>query len=344
MKTQEECMEIRILSRQGKGIREISRLMGISRNTVRKYLRTPIKEPVNPGRGKQRGSKLDPFKGYLEQRISSALPHRLPSPVLCRELQAMGYRGSERLVRLYVGRLIPVKPPELVIRFETEAGRQMQVDWCVFRRGRSPLSAFVATLGCSRASFVKFVTSERFEVLRECHEEAFAFFGGVAREVLYDNMKTVVVERNAYGEGRHRFHPGLWDIARHFGFVPRLCRPYRAKTKGKVERFNRYLRYSFYIPLTSRLSQAGLQLDAATANTEVLKWLAEVANSRVHGETGKRPDEELIIERGSLQPLPPRLPGGKTAVHSDASSSWPVEPLQRPPQVYEALFLEEALC
>lgn len=157
-------------------------------------------------------------------------------------------------------------------------------------------------------------------------------------------MKTVVVERNAYGEGRHRFHAGLWSIARHFGFVPRLCQPYRAKTKGKVERFNRYLRYSFYIPLCSRLSQAGLQLDAATANAEVLKWLAEVANSRVHGETGKRPDEELLIERGSLQPLPPRLSGSTTAVHSDVSPWWPVEPLQRSPQVYAALFLEDAPC
>lgn len=344
MKTQEECMEIRILSKQGKGIREISRLLGISRNTVRKYLRTPTQEPVYQGRSKQRGSKLDPFKAYLAQRITSALPHRLPSPVLYRELQAMGYRGSERLIRLYVSRLIPVKVPEPVVRFETEPGRQMQVDWCVFRRGRSPLSAFVATLGNSRASFVKFATSERFEVLRECHEEAFAFFGGVPREVLYDNMKTVVVERNGYGEGRHRFHRGLWDIARHFGFVPRLCRPYRAKTKGKVERFNRYLRYSFYIPLISRLSPTGLQLDAATANAEVQKWLTEVANSRVHGETGKRPDEALLRESGSLQPLPPRLSGARTAVSAHAFPSWPVDSLQRSPQVYDALFMEEAPC
>jgi len=61
--------------------------------------------------------------------------------------------------------------------------------------------------------------------------------GGVPREVLYDNMRTVVVERNAHGQGKHRFHPGLWDAAKHFGFVPRLCAPYRAQTKGKVERF-----------------------------------------------------------------------------------------------------------
>ncbi len=219
----------------------------------------------------------------------------------------------------------------------------MQVDWCEFRRSRDLLSAFVATLGYSRASFVKFVISERFEVLRECHEEA-AFFGGVPREALYDNMKTVVVERNAFGEGRHRFHKGLWDTARHFDFVPRLCQPYRARTKGKVERFNRYLRYSFYIPLQSRLAQAGLRLDAATANAEVVKWLAEVANCRVHGETGKQPDEQLSIERGTLQSLPARLRVNTSSVSEAYSPIWPVGRLQRSPQVYAALFLEETPC
>jgi len=220
----------------------------------------------------------------------------------------------------------------------------MQADWCELRRGRYPLSAFVATLGYSRATFVQFVSSERFEVLRECHEEAFVFFGGVPREVLYDNMKTVVMERNAYGEGRHRLHQGLWDTARHFGFMPRLCRPYRAKTKGKVERFNRYLRYSFYIPLQSRLSQAGLRLDVATANAEVMQWLAEVANCRLHGETGQRPDEQLTIERAALQPLPARLTVLKASGPAVLPSSWPVEQLQRSPQVYAALFLEDAPC
>ena len=109
----------------------------------------------------------------------------------------------------------------------------MQVDWMVVRRGKAPLSAFVATLGYSRASYVEFVSCERFEVLRRCHEHAFEFFGGVPREVLYDNMRIVVTERDAYGPGQHRFHPALWDMARHFGFRPKLCRPYRAKPRAK---------------------------------------------------------------------------------------------------------------
>lgn len=82
-------------------------------------------------------------------------------------------------------------------------------------------------------------------------------------------MKTVILQRNAYGAGHHKFHPGLWDFAKEMGFSPRLCQPFRAKTKGKVERFIRYLRYSFYIPLVAQLKQVGLELDVGTANIEV---------------------------------------------------------------------------
>jgi transposase len=93
-------------------------------------------------------------------------------------------------------------------------------------------------------------------------------------------MKTVVIERDVYGEGQHRFHAGFLDFATHSGFRIKLCQPYRAQTKGKVERFNGYLRRSFYVPLASRLDQSGLQLGVVTANVEVTRWLYEVANER----------------------------------------------------------------
>jgi len=344
MITEERCMEIQILHRQGKSIREICRLTGLSRNTVRKYLREPIQRPAYRSRPGRPG-KLEPYKDYLQRRVVSAQPHRIPATVLYREVRALGFDGCERLVRNYVRTLYPRPVPEPDNRFETAPGVQMQVDWCVFRRGRDPLSAFVATLGFSRASFVAFVTSERFEVLRECHEQALAYFGGVPREVLYDNMRTVVVERNAFGAGCHRFHRGLWDLARHFGFTPRLCQPYRARTKGKVERFNRYLRHSFYVPLASRLKQAGLRLDVATANAEVRRWLDEVANVRIHRETGERPVDRLATEREALQPLPVRLAVAPRVAPEGASvpGRWPVETLQRPPAVYEQLLVEGAL-
>ena len=118
-----------------------------------------------------------------------------------------------------------------------------------------------------------------------------------------------------YGRGRHRFHPGFLDFARHCGFRPRLCAPYRAQTKGKVERFIRYLRYSFHVPLASRLAQEGLIVDRETANLAVKRWLREVANARIHGTTGAIPAERLVNERLHLQPIP--LPYGGRSVRSD---------------------------
>jgi transposase len=227
----------------------------------------------------------------------------------------------------------------------------MQVDWVEFRKGSAPLQAFCATLGYSRASYVEFVSDMKVETLIGCHERAFAAFGGVTQRVLYDNMKTVVLERDVYGEGQHRYHAGFLDFAKHSGFVIKLCRPYRAKTKGKVERFNGYLRRSFYVPLNSRLAQSGQRLDVVTANAEVAHWLREVANVRVHGTTLEQPVERLRHEAPHLQALPapwrasiaaarpqeaaaPALPPRPVAVVSRIAQPLPV---QHPLKVYDAL-------
>ena len=334
MLDQERCMEIRILSKQGKGIKEISRLTGHSRNTVRRYLRSDA--PPSYQRP-PRASILDPYKPYIGERVEANRPHRLPATVLFREIRALGYTGGERTVRNHVTTLYPLADPDPVVRFETQPGRQLQVDWCVFRRGKAPLSAFVATLGFSRHTYVEFVTTEQFEQLRQCHINAFDYFGGVPLEILYDNMKTVVLERNTFGQGHHRFHPGLWDLGKHFGFTPRLCRPYRAQTKGKVERFNRYLRNSFYYPLQSSLKQANLTLDVDTANAEVLKWLRDVANCRTHKTTGCVPAVSLAQEQQALQALPPFTAEQAAPIEPLPGRSWPVEPLQRSPVEYEQL-------
>ena len=102
-------------------------------------------------------------------------------------------------------------------------------------------------------------------------------------------MKTVILERDTYGPGKHRYHSGMLDFAKHYHFRLRVCRPYRAQTKGKVERFNRYLRESFYNPLVSHLKSVNLKLDVATANIEVLKWLRDIAKVRIHGTTKVSP-------------------------------------------------------
>ena len=341
MLSEEGVMEIQILHRQGVGIRAIARQVGVSRNTVRKYMRAD-KKPRYAKRA-VRGSRLDPYKPYIQERAAAACPQWIPAPVMERELRAMGYAGSLRLLQYYMAGMRPAIKADPVVRFETGPGVQMQVDWGVFRRGRDALSAFVATLGWSRYTYVEFVTDERFETLRRCHENAFAYFQGVPGEALYDNMKTVVQQRNAYGTGLHRFHPGLWEMAKRLGFRPRLCQPYRARTKGKVERFIRYLRYSFYVPLVAQLRQAGLVLDVETANMEVLKWLRDVANVRIHTVTEEQPAVRWRQERAVLQAYtPPRaevipLP---TQTGLCIPNTYAREPLHHALSVYEALLRE----
>ena len=338
----EEFMEIKILFRQGKSIREISRLLHVSRNTVRRYLKQE-EQPSYKSKRTKPVSKLAPFCDYLQTRVKEAHPHWLPATVLCREIQEQGYQGKISLLRAYLRQLKPIAPQEPVVRFETQAGQQMQVDWIGFRRGKNNLSAFVATLGFSRASFVEFVTDEKLETLLGCHEQAFQFFGGVPKEILYDNMRTVVIERNAYAKGQHRFQAGFLDFARHYGFVPRLCRPYRAKTKGKVERFNRYLRYSFYYPLASRLKPLGLLVDKELANYEVKRWLRDVANQRVHATTAQIPILRLEEEKQHLQSLPATYTGiqhTKPNLHLVSSQAIT---LQHPLSIYETL-LQEAVA
>ena len=251
------------------------------------------------------------------------------------ELRERGYSGGYTMLKLFVASLRPQQSVEPVIRFETGPGEQMQVDWAVIRRGGNRLSVFVATLGWSRAAYVEFVTDERVETLIEAHENAFLAFGGTPREVLYDNMRTVVLERHGYGRGRHRFHPGFLDFARHCGFRPQLCAPYRAQTKGKVERFIRYLRHSFYVPLASRLAPEGLIVDRETANLTVGRWLREVANVRVHGTTGEIPAERLAIERVQLRPVPTPY-AGRTVRSLQKPAPPPIIGLQHPLSFYDA--------
>ena len=233
----------------------------------------------------------------------------------------------------------------------------MQVDWVEFRKGRQPLYAFCATLGYSRASYVEFVADMKVTTLIDCHQNAFVALGGVTRRILYDNMKTVVLERDVDGVGEHRDHAGFLDYAKHCGFVIKLCRPYRARTKGKVERFNGYLRRSFYVPLAARLKHAGLRLDAVTANGEVRHWLKDVANERLHGTTQRKPSEQLIEERPHLQPIPavwrgdiaaarpqsaPPSPGAAVTTRPAGVGERLVTPLppQHPLAVYEQLLTQ----
>jgi transposase len=332
----EEQMELMVLKKHGESIRGLSRSMGRSRNTVRRYLRggagASRRKPAP-----KRAEKLDPFKSYIIERMKAAAPDRIPAAVLFREIKECGYLGGDTRVKEFVRGLSPEPPPEPVVRFETEPGRQMQADWASVGRGTGKLAVFIATLGWSRAAYVEFCEDERVETLTGCHENAFLAFGGVPREVLYDNMKTVVIERNTYGQGVHRFHPGFLDYARHAGFLPRLCQPYRAQTKGKVERFIGYLKRSFWVPFAASMRQAGLEPDKHSANAAVARWLREVANARVHGTTGEVPAERLIAEREKLQALSAPYRGRSPRSLTGLQSRKGVRGYQHPLSVYQEL-------
>lgn len=230
-------MEIRVLHRRGMSIRAIARELKMSRKTVRKYLREPDLEPVYRTRV-PRPSKLDPFKDYLKMRMAEAVPRRLPATVYLREIKERGYEGGITILKLWLAEQYPKQPAPEIIRFETPPGRQAQVDWTSIRRGKNKLSAFVGTLGYSRFSFVWFADNEKFETLIDCHERFFDAIDGVPHTILFDNMKTVLIDRNAYGPGQHRSHADFREFAKHHGFSPRMCAPYRAQTKGKVERLS----------------------------------------------------------------------------------------------------------
>lgn len=329
----EQAVEIRILARQGQSIRQIARHTGLSRNTVRRYLRD--QQAARYATRERRDTKLDAYKPYLLSRVDAARPHWIPATVLLREIRALGYQGGITQLKVF---LAPYKQASAdpVVRFETPPGQQMQADFTVVRGGRRPLRAFVGVLGYSRATSVRFCAGETAANWRLGLKHAFNDFGGVPEHVLFDNTKGIVIERDAYGIGKHRWHTELLACAEHYGFVPRLCRPYRAKTKGKVERFNGYLKGSFVVPLAAQLRQAGLSLDITAANAHVGRWLAEVAHMRVHGTTGVRPCDRLAEEQATLQALPD-MAAAVLPVPAPCARPVPVESFQHPLSVYDAL-------
>jgi len=284
MLTLDQFMDIRFLCRQGHSIREIARLTGFSRNTVRKTLRATASPRPTP---RQRQSRLDPYKEYIRQRW---LEHALSAVRLHTEVKAQGFTGSERIVRQFVQELKASQTVsrKLTVRFETPPGEQAQADWAEV--GRFPLPdgttvrvyAFVIVLGYSRSLYVEFTRSMRVDTLIRCHQHAFAFFGGWPRRILYDNMRQVVIRPD-------RVNPRFADFARYHGFEVKRHRPYRPRTKGKVERMVHYVRDSF---LNGR-TFSGLE----DLNAQARHWLGSVANVRVHATTAARPCDLLAEEK-----------------------------------------------
>ena len=231
------------MARRGEGVRAIARQLGCSRNTV--GVTCVSSRPAGTGRATARACKLDGTRTTCSPGSSRPASLDSGAGAAARD-QEQGYAGGISQLKAWLAPLKKIER-EPVVRFETPPGKQMQADFTTVRRGRDPLLALVATMGYSRASFVKFTRGEDAATLCAGLREAFDYFGGVPEHVLFDNAKSVVIDRDAYGEGLHRWNDELKELAEACGFTPRLCRPYRAKTKGKVERFNSYLKGSFVV-------------------------------------------------------------------------------------------------
>ena len=289
----EDWMDLRVMAAEGHSIRGISEMTGKSRNTVRRALRQ--KGPEGH-RKEARKSKIEEFKSYIEKRYEEC---GLSAVRLTEEVRAMGYVGSVDTVRRVVRRMrAPSRAQEkLTVRYETPPGQQGQVDWGSL--GRFPnqeekeiaVYVFVIVLGFSRYMYIEFTTSMKLPVLIECHQRAFAYFGGWPATLLFDNMKQVKL-------GPGEWNPLFMDFANHHGIAVKTHRVRRPRTKGKVERMVNYIKDNF---LNGRSF-----VDVEDLNAQGLHWLATVANVRLHGTTGKRPidllAEEKLTEMSSIGP------------------------------------------
>ena len=332
-------MELKILNKQGQSFKAIARVSGAARNTVRKYVRDSATAERKP-----RFSRLDAHRDWLLTRLTQS--PGIPASVLLRELDARGCVIGGSQLRAVVAILRPKATALPVVRFETAPGVQAQVDFATLSFGTYSFKLFIAVLGYSRWLFALFVPDERVESLREGHITLFDRLGGVPQKILYDNPKTVVIERDSSDQKKHRFHPALWELVGHYGFIPKLCKPYRPQTKGKVERMVRYVRENFFLPTVTRLSADKQALTVPLLNAELNRWLTEVANVRVHRHTRARPVDRLLEEAAHLLPLPQasqaktvRAQMTETALKSATSAIIvrPSEPLQRPLEGYQSL-------
>ncbi len=283
------------------------------------------------------GRKIDPFTGIIQTRLAE-FP-KLSSARLFDEIREAGYQGGYTQVKEYVRRVRPIPDVEPVVRYETPPGHQAQVDFAHFSTPWGTRWALVVVLGYSRFMWVGFFARQTMENLMRGIEAAFAYFGGVAAELLFDQMRAVIVEDQRSGGGRLIENIEFVRFANHWGFKIRACRPYRARTKGKVERPIRYLRENFFYGRHF--------LNDEDLEAQLAQWLDTKANVRVHGTTGKIPAEELSgVEKAVLRPLAARryqpllVPAAQSTVKPRLTASIVVE--RRPLAIYSQVLGDSA--
>jgi transposase len=316
-----EVQQIEELKRQGMSISAIAAVMGVDRKTIRKYLARPDPQPRYAPRPKP-PSVLAEHQAYVDQRLASGVWNAV---VLLRELRERGYGGGYTTLKAYLQPKRTEAKAVAVRRFETPPGKQAQVDWghlgsLEMNGVERQLHGFTFTLGYSRMLMAEAALDQKLGTLLRMHEEAFRQLGGVPAEILYDRMKTVWIETDERGE--IVWNPVFLDFARYWGFTPRLCRPYRAQTKGKIEAGVKYVRRNFLCGLLGREPTGLVEL-----NAELRRWVWDVANARMHGTTHEQPKTRWTAEREQLRAIEgmapyPYLDDELRKVSRDGFVSW----------------------
>lgn len=288
MISMEGWVMIRQLFNQGLTITEIANIVNLTRKTVSVNLKKETTPKYN--RKKQKESKLNPYKDYIKAQLEA---YNLTAERLFKKIKEQGYKGGYGIVAKFVNIEKKALRKQAILRFETLPGEQAQVDWGYFgeiydqeQKRRIKLYCFFMILGYSRALYIEFFERAHIENFLIGHNNAFKYFGGYTKEILYDNLKSVVIKR-ALRAQESEFNKKFMDFAGYYGFNPILCRPYKPNTKGKVENSVLYVRQNFF---------AGEEFTSLNnINKGSQEWL-KIVNARIHSTTKQQPVERLKLE------------------------------------------------
>lgn len=288
----EVYMNIKSLVKQGYSIRAIARMTGLHRDTVKKYLKErilPIYKAVN------RESKLEPYKELIECWLSQ---QNYQASRIYDLLLDQGFQESERIVRRYVSKLKQKRDHVAYVRFETMPGVQAQVDFGDFQiecadGEKLTIYCFIMVLGFSRKIYIEFISCCTMANFLTCHQRAFRYFGGVPMEILYDNMKNVVIKKLV---GVVQWNTSFLSFCLHYGFRPLTTPVYSPWAKGKVERPIQYIRERFW--------RGYVYHNLADTNKNILEWMQKTADQRKHTTTHEKINTRFEKEQGLLGALP----------------------------------------
>ena len=293
MLSKEDFAVIKALNKRGVYQKDIAEQLGVHPKTVSRALKrgtAPVREK------KRRVSKLDPYKPTVDRLLSEGVWNAV---VILREIQAEGYTGGDTMLRTYIAPKRPLRAGRQTVRFETKPGQQLQSDWgeytTVIAGRESKVFFIVNELGYSRRFHFWCTDSQDAEHTYEGIIRSFEYLGGTTEEVLVDNQKSAVLNHPTRGEVH--FNERFLDLSSHYGFTPRACRPYRARTKGKCERVVGYIKHHFFQRYRTFESWAHL-------NQLAEQWLVEEADQRMHGTVKEVVTERFAREAPALGPLP----------------------------------------